>query len=220
MVTAPVGDAFNPSYGDPYLREWAVLWREAPVDEKAALVRKLLMYALFEPCEEDDLPSMREMYFSMCRNGWYEYSHEWHCTICNQCVDWREWHCDECDQCTYGLTIPCRECGGVSRSYHDTPADERAQLLSTDDSDGGTEEESDRESVLEAQEPVADRRMNVGRGGANINRAADLDSVYHSIREEAIRDVPDVSVLDDKLFEMKNVLGKMVGRRWTLCLQD
>ncbi|KAJ7872972.1 hypothetical protein B0H13DRAFT_2553041 [Mycena leptocephala] len=80
-------------------------------DEQLALKRRSLKHWLES--------QSYGFFYSFCRNSLEQADCTSHCTVCNECVDWREWHCKLCNKCTYGLTFPCSNCSrkGV-RAFH------------------------------------------------------------------------------------------------------
>lgn len=103
-------EEYHDNVTEPYL-EWRTKWDSLPAPERdssaAGLVLKqeLLRWGLTSR-------NLQSVYFSFCRrDGWVETDHEWHCRVCNECMEWREWHCGNCNQCSYGLSLPCDSCG-------------------------------------------------------------------------------------------------------------
>lgn len=77
--------------------------------------RKPIRMALFKRAFIED----GGYYFSFCSGAWEDFSHSRHCSVCEECNDWRDWHCKNCGKCQYGKSNPCEDCGGVSDAYHD-----------------------------------------------------------------------------------------------------
>lgn len=82
---------------------------------KTEAERKPIRMALFKRAFIED----GGYYFSFCSGAWEDFSHSRHCSVCEECNDWRDWHCKNCGKCQYGKSNPCEDCGGVSDAYHD-----------------------------------------------------------------------------------------------------
>ncbi|KAK5688788.1 hypothetical protein LTS10_000766 [Elasticomyces elasticus] len=227
MVSDPQADAFQEDFSDEYLLEWAAAWKTMDTRDKPAHVRKLVMFGLFEPCEGDGLPECRSWFFSGCRGFWEDESCTWHCKVCKECNDWKEWHCRNCKKCTFGVTIPCEGCGGVSDTYHDClpPAD--GARSSEDSDDDGGDVGDDSEDQIRNRSPEGSGI----KGSRNVSSAgqaptfkslqlADMDSAYVEIRALVKEEEPDIPMLNARLFELNNSLGRMVGHSWTLTLNS
>ncbi|KAJ6522272.1 hypothetical protein B0H19DRAFT_1203045 [Mycena capillaripes] len=72
-------------------------------------------------------------FYSFCRDSLEQADCTSHCSVCNECVDWREWHCKLCNKCTYGLMFPCSNCSrkGV-RAFH-APKEEMEEMAALSD---------------------------------------------------------------------------------------
>ncbi|KAK7055959.1 hypothetical protein R3P38DRAFT_2849843 [Favolaschia claudopus] len=69
-------------------------------------------------------------FYSFCRGSLEQMDCTWHCTVCNECNDWREWHCKLCNKCTYGQSFPCTNCSrkGI-RAFH--ASEEEMTMMAT-----------------------------------------------------------------------------------------
>ncbi|CAF1306344.1 unnamed protein product [Rotaria sordida] len=99
-----------PSYSnvldDEDFEEWTEKWNTIDKNEKLSHTQELFRMLLSN--------DTTMYYYSFCENDVFEEDCNWHCIICQKCMDWREWHCDKCNKCTYGVSLPCERCGGKS----------------------------------------------------------------------------------------------------------
>ncbi|KAJ7494827.1 hypothetical protein B0H11DRAFT_2222495 [Mycena galericulata] len=88
----------------------AKIYHDLPAAEQLALRRRSL---------KNWFQSSYGFFYSFCRDSLEQSDSTTHCTVCNQCADWREWHCKLCNKCTYGLSFPCGNCSrkGI-RAFH------------------------------------------------------------------------------------------------------
>ncbi|KAM0148572.1 hypothetical protein ACHAQE_009770 [Botrytis cinerea] len=107
---APQGPVFSDG-SNPEIQQLGEKWLEARTEAE----RKPIRIKLFRKAFVED----GEHFFSFCSGGWEEFNCTVHCSVCDECNDWRDWHCKDCGKCSYGVTLPCDGCGGVSNGYHD-----------------------------------------------------------------------------------------------------
>ncbi|KAF7899445.1 hypothetical protein EAF00_003781 [Botryotinia globosa] len=107
---APQGTVFHDG-SDPEIQQLGEEWLKAKTETE----RKPIRMKLFRKAFVED----GRYYFSFCSGGWEEFTSTVHCSVCDECNDWRDWHCKDCGKCSYGISIPCDGCGGVSNGYHD-----------------------------------------------------------------------------------------------------
>ncbi|CAF4810471.1 unnamed protein product [Rotaria sp. Silwood1] len=101
-------DGYSNIFYDEAFKEWKKKWDQIEKNEELSHIQKLFRMLL-------SVEETMDYYYSFCENDVLEENSQWHCIICQKCVDWREWHCGQCNKCTYGHTLPCERCGGKSQ---------------------------------------------------------------------------------------------------------